>query len=101
MSEEDRVVVLAMDGSEYSEYAFQWYLKNIRRPVDHVVIVHCPEYHNITYSQAPVMSDVTLITQMIHEEESRAQKMVDTLSQKLKDNGMVVEDEVDDDEEER
>ncbi|XP_046380411.2 universal stress protein Sll1388-like [Haliotis rufescens] len=88
MSEEDRIIVLAMDGSEYSEYAFQWYLNNMRRPVDHIVIVHCPEYHNIAYAQAPVMSDVSLITQMIHEEEGRAREMVDTFGQKLKDNGL-------------
>ncbi|XP_041347745.1 universal stress protein PHOS32-like isoform X2 [Gigantopelta aegis] len=85
MAEEDRVVVIGMDGSEYSDYAFEWYIHNVHKPIDHVVIVHCPEYHHAMYAQAPVMTDVALMTEMIHEEEKKVKQFTEHLGQKLKD----------------
>jgi nucleotide-binding universal stress UspA family protein len=38
-----RVVVIAVDQSEYSKNAFDWYLANVWRIEDLIVLVHCPE----------------------------------------------------------
>lgn len=38
-----RVVLIAVDQSEYSKNAFDWFLSNVWRLDDLIVIVHCPE----------------------------------------------------------
>jgi hypothetical protein len=38
-----RVVLVAVDQSEHSKNAFDWYLANVWRLEDLVVLVHCPE----------------------------------------------------------
>jgi len=40
-----RTDVLAIDGSEQAKYAFDWYLANMYREGDLVVLVHCAEFH--------------------------------------------------------
>lgn len=80
----ERVVLIAMDGSEYSDYAFEWYWSNIHRDNDKVVLLHVPEYHTVVQSPM-VMADVTVITEMMHEEETRIKAFLEGLGQKLKD----------------
>lgn len=41
-----RTVMVAMDGSEDSRFAFHWYVQNIHRPGDRVVIVFAVEFHS-------------------------------------------------------
>jgi len=38
-----RVVVVAVDTSDHSRNAFEWYLVNVWRADDLIVLVHCPE----------------------------------------------------------
>lgn len=38
-----RVVVLAVDSSENAKHAFEWFLENVHRSDDLIVLVHCPE----------------------------------------------------------
>jgi len=38
-----RVVLVAVDSSEHSHNAFEWYLVNLWRADDLIVLVHCPE----------------------------------------------------------
>ncbi|KAK2139369.1 hypothetical protein LSH36_1842g00003 [Paralvinella palmiformis] len=38
-----RIVVVAVDSSENAKYAFDYYLDNIHKSDDLVVLVHCPE----------------------------------------------------------
>ncbi|XP_060575378.1 universal stress protein Sll1388-like isoform X2 [Ruditapes philippinarum] len=80
----ERTVVIAMDGSEYSDYAFDWYWANIHKENDKVILVHCPEYHTVVQSPM-VMADVTVITEMMKEEETRIKGFLEKLGQKLKD----------------
>lgn len=44
-SSEARVVCIAVDGSEHSEKAFNWYKDQIYRNGDHLVVVHSHELH--------------------------------------------------------
>ncbi|XP_046372797.1 universal stress protein YxiE-like [Haliotis rufescens] len=82
-----RNVVLAMDGSDHSTYAFDWYMKNIHKTNDHVIIVHCPEYHAIM--QAPmVLADVTAVTEIIAEEETKIKVLLNDLGEKLRNAGI-------------
>jgi nucleotide-binding universal stress UspA family protein len=38
-----RVVVIAVDNTDHSRHAFEWYLMNIWKNDDLIVFVHCPE----------------------------------------------------------
>ncbi|XP_052780560.1 universal stress protein YxiE-like isoform X2 [Mya arenaria] len=83
-NDDNRIVLIAMDGSEYSDYAFDWYWDNIHRDSDHVVLLHVPEYHTVVQSPM-VMADVTVISEMMAEEEKRIKSFLEGLGQKLKD----------------
>lgn len=39
----NKKIVIAIDGSKYSDYAFEWYLENIRKQDDFVILVHSVE----------------------------------------------------------
>ncbi|XP_052281271.1 universal stress protein YxiE-like [Dreissena polymorpha] len=80
----ERLVLIAMDGSEYSDYAFEWYWSNVHRESDRVVLLHVPEYHTVVQSPM-VMADVTVISEMMNEEEKRIKAFLEQLGQKLKD----------------
>lgn len=41
-------VIVAVDGSEHSENAFDYYLKYLHRPSNAVVLLHSPELSNLT-----------------------------------------------------
>lgn len=42
-----RVVLLAVDASEHAKFAFDWFLENVHKPDDLIVLVHCPETPNL------------------------------------------------------
>lgn len=84
---DERTVVVAMDGSDYSDYAFDWYMKNVHKSQDKVIFVHVPEYHTVVQSPM-VMADVTVLTDLWQEEEKRIKKLLETLGQKMKDHGI-------------
>ncbi|XP_067683993.1 universal stress protein YxiE-like [Haliotis asinina] len=82
-----RNVVLAMDGSNHSMYAFDWYLENIHKAHDHVIIVHCPEYHAVM--QAPmVLADVTAVSEIMAEEEKKIKALLNNFGEKLRSAGI-------------
>ncbi|XP_046578838.1 universal stress protein A-like protein [Haliotis rubra] len=83
----DRTVVIAMDGSKHSDEAFQWYMKNVHRKNDHVIFVHCPEYHTIIQSPM-VMADVTVLTDLYRDEEKKVKEFLETLGKKLREAGI-------------
>ncbi|KAJ8301225.1 hypothetical protein KUTeg_020212 [Tegillarca granosa] len=63
------------------------YMKNVHRKDDHVVFVHCPEYHTVVQSPM-VMADVTVLTDLWHEEEKRVKALLEQLGQNMKDHGI-------------
>jgi len=42
-SEPGRIVIVAIDASENAKVSFEWFLENIHRSDDLIVLVHCPE----------------------------------------------------------
>ncbi|XP_060584726.1 universal stress protein Slr1101-like isoform X2 [Ruditapes philippinarum] len=95
MDKNGETVIIAMDGSEYSDYALQFYMKSVHRPDNHVIIAHSTEYSNITFPTVGMMSGdtmVSMITQEMNEEEQRTDELVDKIIQKmqiLKLNGTI------------
>ncbi|CAI9722156.1 Hypothetical predicted protein [Octopus vulgaris] len=48
---EEKYVVLALDESEHSEYAFDWYVQNFHKSCNKLLLVHCPEnYANANFT---------------------------------------------------
>lgn len=43
MAEINRKVLVAVDPSDNAKNAFEWYLKNVHRPDDLIIVTHCPE----------------------------------------------------------
>lgn len=80
----ENVVLISMDGSEFSDYAFEWYFKYAHKENDKVILLHVPEYHTIVQSPM-VMADVTVITEMMAEEEKGIKEFLEVLGQKLRD----------------
>ncbi|XP_041350554.1 universal stress protein YxiE-like [Gigantopelta aegis] len=87
MAEEGRKVVIGMDGSKNSSFAFDWYLKNIHRPKDHVILVHSPEYHSLGQSSFAI-ANLGHVAEQVEEEQKKAQEFNDNLVSKLKEAGI-------------
>ncbi|XP_048742834.1 universal stress protein in QAH/OAS sulfhydrylase 3'region-like [Ostrea edulis] len=81
----ERKVVIAMDGSTHSEYAFNWYLNSFRLPRDLVLLVHCIERHD-RFHAALGMSDVKTICDILAQEEKEEQLLKKQLEKRLIDH---------------
>ncbi|XP_046569124.1 universal stress protein Sll1388-like [Haliotis rubra] len=87
MADAKRVVAIAMDGSENSDYAFQWYMDNIHKAKDHVIFVHCPEYQAVVHSSM-VMTDIAIVADQLEVEQHRIKEFIEQLGERLKKVGI-------------
>lgn len=49
----DSPVVLAVDGSEHADYAFDWFMKNFYKSGQKIVLLHCPELYLYDFNMSP------------------------------------------------
>ncbi|PVD31277.1 hypothetical protein C0Q70_06689 [Pomacea canaliculata] len=78
-----RNVIIGIDDSEFSEFAFDFYLNQIRKEGDQIIMVHVSEYTSLV--QAPVLlTDPVVVTELIKEEEMKVKSLVDKYSNKMK-----------------
>lgn len=80
-------VVVAADGSEFSDYALQFYAETIHKPGNHVVVAHSTEYKNISFPAVGMISGDTAMNLLQHEmseEERKTDELVDKLAQRMK-----------------
>ncbi|XP_041346882.1 universal stress protein Slr1101-like [Gigantopelta aegis] len=67
-----RVVVIGVDGSPFANYAFDWYVDNVRSDNDYVVLVNSPEMGEIvksSWNSSLYTYDKDLLTKMLDEEQ--------------------------------
>lgn len=89
-SEEEQktiTVVIAMDGSEYSSYALEFYAECLHRPGNKVVVVHVSDIRCVTQPAVPSMvvnTDATLILKEVEAEEKRSVELSDKLAERMK-----------------
>ncbi|XP_067679974.1 universal stress protein in QAH/OAS sulfhydrylase 3'region-like isoform X3 [Haliotis asinina] len=81
-TEEGRNVVIAIDDSEFSEYAFDFYVQQVHRPGDNITLIHCSEYASLIH--APLLTDPVVVAELIKEEEVKIKHLVDKYSEKMK-----------------
>ncbi|XP_069135597.1 universal stress protein Slr1101-like [Argopecten irradians] len=79
-----RTVVVAIDESEHAEYAFDFYIKNVRRPQDTVVLVTVPEYHGILNGSI-LFTDPATVSVLVTEEQKRVQQLLQKYTRKMQE----------------
>lgn len=79
-----RTVVIAIDESEHSEFAFDFFAEKIHREDDRVVLVHVPEYNNIL-STSSFLTDPNIVTELLKDNEERISDLIDKYTTKMKD----------------
>ncbi|KAL3865393.1 hypothetical protein ACJMK2_042784 [Sinanodonta woodiana] len=75
-----RTVVVAMDGSKHSEYAYQWYLENVHNEGDLVLLVHSSDF-SFAYPPTSMMmnSNPLVIERLVTEFEQKERKFLTEL----------------------
>ncbi|KAK7102021.1 universal stress protein YxiE-like isoform X2 [Littorina saxatilis] len=82
-----RRVLIAMDGSEHSFFAFDWFMQNWKRDGIEVVVAHCPDFSALRH--APIMStDPAMVSRLIQQEEEEVNNIVSKIKDKLSQHGV-------------
>lgn len=71
-----------MDGSEYSNYALDWYLDHVWHHEDYVVLLNCPEVEDPTRHHA-FQFDREKLTNLLQEEQDQLHKFLENYRDKL------------------
>ncbi|XP_046542601.1 universal stress protein YxiE-like isoform X1 [Haliotis rubra] len=80
-------VLIAMDGSDHSNYAFDWYMDRLHRMGNDVVVAHCPDYSAI-YHTPGISGDPSLVAELVREEAVKIGVIVDKLRERLTKTGV-------------
>ncbi|XP_059169734.1 universal stress protein in QAH/OAS sulfhydrylase 3'region-like [Physella acuta] len=77
-----KTVLIAMDGSDHSFYAFDWFMTNVYKHGLKILVAHCPDYKNVLH--APVLSmDTNLVSRMIQQGEEEINKLMARIQERL------------------
>ncbi|XP_045166801.2 universal stress protein in QAH/OAS sulfhydrylase 3'region-like [Mercenaria mercenaria] len=80
--EKEMRVLIAMDGSKYCDYAFDWYLENLNKPNTFVILMHCADLNNPVVRPGDIGSPGLL--KFIEEERATCDKYVHELTERMK-----------------
>ncbi|XP_041350555.1 universal stress protein YxiE-like [Gigantopelta aegis] len=89
MAKNARTIVIAMDKSENSMYAFEYFQQHVQQPGDNVVLVHCPDYQGVTQSlfrqmtATFVYSELGAVAEQLEEARKNDKIFLDGLEEKL------------------
>ncbi|XP_059143778.1 putative universal stress protein SERP1273 [Physella acuta] len=79
--------LLALDGNEQANYAFNWYLQNFYRPDDQVVIFHCSQFQlGVALPGAAV--NVDSVSKQVQEAVKKADQITCSANEVLKSKGI-------------
>ncbi|XP_046357738.1 universal stress protein in QAH/OAS sulfhydrylase 3'region-like isoform X1 [Haliotis rufescens] len=74
------LVLMAVDNSTHSEYAFNWYVQHFHRSGNRLLLVHCPEtFANVTMMSPSKVQE--LITQCEEKMQSLEKKYTDKMNE--------------------
>ncbi|CAG5117261.1 unnamed protein product [Candidula unifasciata] len=79
--------LIALDGSEQSEYAFEWYLNNVNRPGDEVVLFHCSQFV-LNVGLPGAAANVEQVSKKVQESLKKAEDITSRANEKLKARGI-------------
>ncbi|KAH3892672.1 universal stress protein Sll1388-like [Dreissena polymorpha] len=88
----ERVVCIAIDGSDNSKYAFQFYSDNVRKANDKVYLVHSVEINSVLHStqwySSPYSFDKEMLLKLLDEEKTKIRHKLEGFAVLLKDAGI-------------
>ncbi|XP_005097850.2 universal stress protein YxiE [Aplysia californica] len=81
-----RHCIIAVDGSEHSEYAFEWYCKFIYKDDDEVTLLNIPEVNPTVHSKSPNVALVApeIMVAMARQEHDKINAEMQKFADKLK-----------------
>ncbi|XP_060608510.1 universal stress protein in QAH/OAS sulfhydrylase 3'region-like isoform X1 [Ruditapes philippinarum] len=80
-----RTIVIAIDDSFHSEFAFDFYVNNVHKDGDRIVLVHVPEYSHIL-STSSLLTDPNIVSDLLKDNEERIHELIEKYSVKMKDS---------------
>ncbi|KAL9967153.1 hypothetical protein ACROYT_G025326 [Oculina patagonica] len=85
----ERKVVLGVDASEHSERAFDWYLQNIKKDTDNLLIIHAQEYPTIPAAPYPYgYAYYEEWQHLVQKSDQQVKELLENFGKKCKDLGM-------------
>ncbi|XP_013076850.2 uncharacterized protein LOC106063077 isoform X1 [Biomphalaria glabrata] len=87
-------VIIAMDGSGHSFYAFDWYMSQMHTPDTEVIVAHSSHHHSKPFSHVQnlmpsvITSDHSSMSRIIQQEEEEVNKIVAQIKGKLTQAGV-------------
>ncbi|CAH1794346.1 unnamed protein product [Owenia fusiformis] len=84
-----RTIAIAVDPSEHSKLAVNFYLTKLRVEGDKLIVIHCQEMFNIDQARLHYASGAAF-AEMLREEEARVQACASENATLLKDAGVEV-----------
>lgn len=78
----NRVVVVAIDRSRQADQALDWFMKNVHRPNDHVILIHVPEGPTLKLAVTQHMPEGE-IQKIIEIEKRENEEMASKFNSKL------------------
>lgn len=87
-----RIVAIAIDGSDFAKYAFQFYLDNVRRENDKVYLIHSVEINNVLHStqwySSPYSFDKDVLMKLLEEEKEKIRHKLEGFAVLLREAGV-------------
>ncbi|XP_060572930.1 universal stress protein Sll1388-like [Ruditapes philippinarum] len=82
MSGGSRSVLVCIDASEFAERAFEYYVQNVWRQGDNVILGYIPEFYNFEFASPRV------IEQLLKEESDKCNKVEEKYKQKMTEHNL-------------
>lgn len=87
-----RVVAIAIDGSENAKFAFQFYVQNVRKEEDKVYLLHSVETNSVLHStgwySSPYMFDHEVIMKLLEDEKDKIKHRLGQFALLLQESGI-------------
>ncbi|XP_062579751.1 universal stress protein YxiE-like [Saccostrea cucullata] len=85
----NRKVLIAMDGSEYSEEALKWFASKVYKNEDDVIVLHVTDHkESLSYSSPWLPMDPMIFQMKVKEEEDKAKETIKKVDALIKDVGI-------------
>ncbi|XP_053376412.1 universal stress protein Slr1101-like [Mercenaria mercenaria] len=81
---DQRTVVIAIEDSEHSSYAFDFYVDNVHKPGDRIVLVHVPEYSSVI-TDSSLLTNTEILAELLKVTEEKTQELVEKYALKMEE----------------
>ncbi|KAL5015054.1 hypothetical protein ScPMuIL_009324 [Solemya velum] len=78
-----RQILIAVDGSDQAENAFNWYLNNVHKEGDQVIGLHCAEY-NISFGFPGAFTNTDAVCKAMKTAEDKMDQLTAKFAEKLR-----------------